>query len=76
MAGISIYLTEQEQDMLIEYATQAISILGEAEGTWEQTEDDLKNGLGSAMYKIYKGRNGQRNYKQYKRRKGGADHES
>lgn len=65
MAGRSIYFTEKELDMLRNYVFDAIEILGEAEGTCERTVRDLENGLGSAMYKLYKGRNGARNYERY-----------
>lgn len=65
MAGVNIYLTEKEQTMLIEYVTNGVSILGEAEGTWEQVQEDMENGLGKALYKLYKGRVGARHYKKY-----------
>ena len=42
MAGVNIYLTEKEQTMLIEYVTNGVSILGEAEGTWEQVQEDSR----------------------------------
>lgn len=64
--GRRIYFTNQEIEKLIDYAGEAIGILGEAEGTAEQTERDMKDGLGSAMRKLYKGRNGERIYAEYK----------
>lgn len=64
--GRNIYFTEKEVEMLLEYLEEVISILGEAEDTCEQTEMDLENGLGSAMRKLYKGRNGERVYAEYK----------
>lgn len=69
MAGIRIYLTEQEQNMLIKYTSEAVGILGEAEDTYEETEKDMENGLGSALYKLYEGRTGQMCYEDYKRKK-------
>ena len=48
------------------YALEAIEILGEASGTWEQTERDLDDGLGSAMRKLYKGYNGEARFAKYK----------
>ncbi len=33
------------------------------------TQERLDNGLGSALYKLYKGRNGQRAYKEYAKKK-------
>jgi len=64
--GRTIYFTDKEIEMLIQYVSEAEGILGEAEDTCEQTEIDLKNGLGSAMYKLYKGGNGERIYSKYK----------
>lgn len=67
MAGVRIYLTEKEQDMLIKYVSEGVSILGESEDNCEEVSRDMKEGLGSALYKINKGRNGQRYYESYKR---------
>ena len=64
--GRNIYFTNQEIQQILIYLGEAVSILGEAEGTWEQTEKDMKNGLGSALRKLYKGRNGEKNYAKYK----------
>lgn len=47
--GRSIYFTDKELKQIRNYALEAIEILGEASGTWEQTEKDLDDGLGSAM---------------------------
>lgn len=38
----------------------AVEILGEASETYEQVEKDMKNGLGSALRKLYKERNGEK----------------
>ena len=57
--GRSIYLTDLEIEKLIDYTGEAVNILGEADATAEQTEIDMENGLGSAMRKLYKGRNGE-----------------
>ena len=67
MAGINIYLTEKERNIIVDYVTEYMSVLGEGEDTCEYIEKDLKNGLGSALYKLYKGRIGQRNYEEYKK---------
>ena len=45
-------------------------LLGEAECTYEQTDEDMENGLGSALRKLYKGRNGERIYAKYKTKRG------
>lgn len=58
MSGKNIYFTDQELNMIIEYIHEAKSILGEAEDTWEKVEKDMNDGLGSALRKLYKGRNG------------------
>lgn len=67
--GRSIYLTDLEIEKLIDYTGEAVNILGEADTTAEQTEIDMENGLGSAMRKLYKGRNGERIYAKYKTKK-------
>jgi len=58
--GRSIYFTDQEIEKLIDYTTNSVEVLGEAECTHEQTDEDMENGLGSAIRKLYKGRNGER----------------
>ena len=67
--GRSIYLTDLEIEKLIDYMGEAVNILGEADATAEKTEIDMENGLGSAMRKLYKGRNGERIYAKYKTKK-------
>lgn len=64
--GRSIYFTDKELKQIRNYALEAIEILGEAYGTWEQTEKDLDDGLGSAMRKLYKGYNGEERFSKYK----------
>lgn len=64
--GRNIYFTNQEVKQILIYIEEAVDILGEAENTWEQTEKDMKNGLGSALRKLYKGRYGEKNYAKYK----------
>lgn len=64
--GRSIYFTDKELKQIRNYALEAIEILGEAEDTWEQTEKDLDDGLGSAMRKLYKGYNGEARFAKYK----------
>ena len=64
--GRSIYFTDKELKQIRNYALEAIEILGEASGTWEQTEKDLDDGLGSAMRKLYKGYNGEARFPKYK----------
>lgn len=64
--GRSIYFTDKELKQIRNYALEAIEILGEASDTWEQTEKDLDDGLGSAMRKLYKGYNGEARFSKYK----------
>lgn len=64
--GRSIYFTDKELKQIRNYVLEAIEILGEASGTWEQTEKDLDDGLGSAMRKLYKGYNGEARFSKYK----------
>lgn len=67
--GRSIYFTEQELKMILKYMNEAINILGESENNYEDVDTDMNNGLGSAMRKLYKGRNGERIYAKYKTRR-------
>ncbi|MFR8360360.1 MAG: hypothetical protein ACLVB7_02635 [Coprococcus comes] len=67
--GRSIYFTDLEIEKLIDYVSNSVELLGEAEGTWEQTAEDMENGLGSAMRKLYKGKNDERIYAKYKTKK-------
>ena len=68
--GRSIYFTDQEIEKLIDYTTNSVEVLGEAECTHEQTDEDMENGLGSAIRKLYKGRNCERIYAKYKKKRG------
>lgn len=60
--GRSIYFTDLEIEKLIDYVSESVEVLGEAEGTREQTAEDMENGLGSAIRKLYKGRRGEKIY--------------
>ena len=66
MAGVSIYLTEREQDMLIKYIGQGVEMLEEGEDTHDEVIKDLDEGLGSGLRKLYKGRIGETHYSGYK----------
>lgn len=66
--GRNIYFTNQEILQILTYIEEAVDILGEGENTWEQTEKDMKNGLGSALRKLYKGRNGEKNMQNTKQK--------
>ena len=68
---MNLYLSTKEVRCLREVCTQWIELM-------ETSEEDivtpmLNDGLGSALYKLYKGRNGEAAYKEYAKRKGGAE---
>lgn len=64
--GRSIYFTDRELQMIINYTNQAIETLGEGIETAASVDEDMENGLGSALRKLYKGRNGEVIYAKYK----------
>lgn len=67
---MQVYLTDKEITALIESATEWYSMMGDGdEDSREQAKERMDNGLGSALYKLYKGRNGQRVYEEYARKK-------
>lgn len=68
--GRSIYFTDLELQQIRNYTFEALEILGEASETFEQTEEDLENGLGSAMRKLYKGCYGEKRFSKYKTKRG------
>ena len=68
--GRSIYFTDQEIEQLISYAGCARDLLGGDEETHENAEYDMKNGLGSALRKLHKGKYGESNYLEYKTKRG------
>lgn len=66
---MQVYLTEKEILALIKSATEWYSMMGDGdEEAYEQGEERMDNGLGSALYKLYKGRDGQKHYKKYARK--------
>lgn len=68
--GRSIYFTDKELKQLRNYALEAIEILGNASDTAEQVDEDMENGLGSALRKLYKGCIGESKYAKYKTKRG------
>ena len=67
MSGRNIYLTEKEQLALIDSASEWCEMMSNGDKeSCECAEERLNNGLGSALRKLYKGRNGERIYKDYK----------
>lgn len=68
--GRSIYFTDRELQQIRNYVFEAVEILGEASETYKQVDEDMENGLGSALRKLYKGCNGESKYKKYKTKRG------
>ena len=64
--GRSIYFTDREWG----YVFEATDILGNASDTAEQVNEDMENGLGSALRKLYKGCIGESKYAKYKTKRG------
>lgn len=58
--GRSIYFTEQEILQLIHYVNEAIDILSDGIETYKMVNQDMKNGLESALGKLYKGKEGEK----------------
>ena len=68
---MNVYLTDKEVQCLIAVCGQWGEML---EGADEDlTTDMYENGLGSALYKLSKGRRLQEIYKKYAKKKGGAE---
>lgn len=64
--GRNIYFTDRELSMVRDYVFEATDILGNASDTAEQVDEDMENGLGSALRKLYKGCIGESKYAKYK----------
>lgn len=60
----------KEVSALIASATEWCSMMGAGdEFSCELADERINNGLGSALYKLYKGRNGQKKYENFARKK-------
>ena len=68
--GRNIYFTDRELSMVRSYVFEATDILGNASDTAEQVDEDMANGLGSALRKLYKGCIGESKYTKYKTKRG------
>lgn len=68
--GRNIYFTDRELSMVRDYVFEATDILGNASDTSEQVDEDMENGLGSALRKLYKGCIGESKYAKYKTKRG------
>ena len=63
---MTISLTDIEIQRVLDACSSYIEIMGQGEDTHEYTIYEIETGLGSALRKISKGRNGQRVYTKYK----------
>jgi len=63
---MTIYLTDIEIQRVLNACNGYIEIMSEGEDTHDYTMYEIETGLGSALRKISKGRNGQRVYAEYK----------
>lgn len=68
MNGIQISLTGKERERLIDAVTYYIDIMSEGTETVEILDIELNDGLGKAMFKLYKGLNGEIDYIDYNKR--------
>ena len=63
---MTVSLTDIEVQRVLDACHGYMEIMGEGEDTHEYTLYEIETGLGSALRKISKGRNGQSVYKKYK----------
>ena len=63
---MTISLTDREVEKVLDACNSYIDLMEQGEDTHEYTIYELETGLGSALRKISKGRNGQRVYVEYK----------
>lgn len=68
--GRNIYFTDRELQQIRNYVLEAVEILGEASETYKQVDEDMENGLGSALRKLYKGCIEESKYAKYKTKRG------
>ncbi len=65
---MQVYLTDKELLALIHSAEEWCSMMSDGdEESCNEAQERLDTGLGSALYKLYRGRNGQKVYKEYAR---------
>ena len=63
---MTITLTDREIELVLSACGQYIELMEEGEDTHDYTVYEMETGLGSALRKLSKGRNGQRVYAKYK----------
>lgn len=64
--GKNFYFTDNELTIIIEYIENSVEALSKGSDSHQKVEKDMENGLGSALRKLYKGKNGEFVYAQYK----------
>ncbi len=68
MKGIQISLTGKERERLIDAVTYYLDIMSDGYDTSQTTQNELNDGLGKAMFKLYKGYQGEEIYKVYNKK--------
>lgn len=63
--GRNIYFSEKEILALIETSTEWIDMMNGDIPAMHEADNRLNEGLGRALKKLYKGRNGERAYEDY-----------
>lgn len=63
---MTISLTDREIDLVTSACIQYIELMGQGVDTHEYTIYEIETGLGSALRKLNKGRNGEHVYRKYK----------
>ncbi len=63
---MAISLTDREIELVLSACGQYIELMEDGEDTHDYTVYEIETGLGSALRKLSKGRNGQRVYAKYK----------
>lgn len=69
MTGIQISLTGKERERLIDAVNYYIDMMSNGYDTSTLIDEELNNGLGRVMFKLYKGLNGAATYKKYGKNK-------
>lgn len=62
-----ISFTKLEESLLREALSSYCDFMNDSENTSEELRYQMQNGLGSVMFKLWKGRKGQKLYEKYKK---------
>ena len=63
---MTLSLTEREIELVVSACNQYIELMEDGEDTHDYTLYELETGLGSALRKLYKGKNGEQVFGKYK----------